>query len=229
MIRKRKIVKNTEESIPNKFPQKKYIPKPQANTSNKRIMLIGPTGVGKTTTLVKMAGRYALSHNLKVGLINTDTYRVAAHEQLKTYSDILQIPCYVVYSAAEMAEALDAMEDRDVILIDTAGKSTSDEQYHQDIKSYAEICGTDEILLAISASTSFNACKEIIRNFSFLESYKLIITKLDEISAWGNIVNIAAYAKQPIAFVTIGQSVPQDIAEPNMEEIIKKILESVEI
>lgn len=192
----------------------------------KRIMLIGPTGVGKTTTLVKLAGRYVLHNDLKVGIINTDTYRVAAHEQLKTYADILKTPCHIVYSLKEMEEALEAMADMDVILIDTAGKSTSDKKYHEDIESYINTSGTDEILLAISASTSFKACRDIIKNFSFLEDYKLIITKLDEIKAWGNIANIAAYAKKPVAFITIGQNVPQDIEEPNMLTIAQKIVES---
>lgn len=191
------------------------------------IMLVGPTGVGKTTTLVKLAGMYAVNQGLKVGFINTDTYRVAAQEQLRTYADIMDIPCCTVYGPDEISLALKELEDRDLILIDTAGKSTGDLTYYEEIEAYVKESGTDEVLLAISASMAHCASEQIIRNFSFLNKYKLVITKLDEISVWGNLANIADFAKRPLAYVTVGQNVPQDIEVPDVEKISERLLESV--
>lgn len=191
------------------------------------IMLVGATGVGKTTTIVKLAAMYAIEQGLKVGFINTDTFRVAAQEQIKTYSDIMNIPLYTIYSPEEMKDALKALGDRDIVLIDTAGKNTSSPDYKKQIEDYIEVCKTDEILLVISASTGAGACRELINNHKFLNNYKIIITKLDEISVWGNVANIADFAKMPLAFITAGQNVPYDIELPDLPKIVKNILESV--
>ncbi|MEL7608374.1 MAG: flagellar biosynthesis protein FlhF [Bacillota bacterium] len=193
------------------------------------IMLVGPTGVGKTTTLVKLAGLYAIDQGLKVGFINADTFRVAAKEQLSMYSEIMEIPLCTVYSPEEMEKALLAMQDRDVVLVDTAGKSTSSNEYRKEIEQYVQACETDEVLLAISASMSSSACKELISNYSFLGNYKIIITKVDEVSAWGNMINIAEFAKMPLAFVTMGQNVPYDIERPDVTKIAKRVLEGAQV
>jgi len=193
------------------------------------IMLVGPTGVGKTTTLVKMAGLYSGSYGLKVGLINTDTYRVAAQEQLKTYSEIMDIPLVTVYSADEMEDALKSLEDRDVVLIDTAGKSASGDEYKKEIVSYIEKSGVDEILLAMSVVTGYNPSREIISNFSFLQDYKIVITKMDEVSVWGNVLNIVSCAKKPLTYLTMGQKVPDDIEQADIQKIVDNILGSVNI
>ena len=188
------------------------------------IMLLGPTGVGKTTTIVKLAGQYTLEQGLKVGFINTDTYRVAAQEQLKTYADIMDLPICTIYSPDEMEGALLTMQDRDVVLIDTAGKCAADKTYQEEIEAYIKQSGADEVLLAVSASMGYGASKELIGNYSFLKNYKLIITKLDEVSAWGSVLNIVSLAKQPIAFVTTGQNVPYDIVEPDSRKVAKNLL-----
>lgn len=193
------------------------------------IMLVGPTGVGKTTTLVKLAGLYSIDQGLKVGFINADTFRVAAKEQLQTYSEIMEIPLCTVYSPDEMEKALLTMQDRDVVLVDTAGKSTCSNEYRKEIEQYVQSCETDEVLLAISASMSSNACKELIANYSFLGNYKIIITKVDEISTWGNLINIAEFAKMPLAFVTMGQNVPYDIERPDVAKITKRVLEGAQV
>ena len=193
------------------------------------IMLVGPTGVGKTTTLVKLAGLYAIDQGLKVGCINADTFRVAAKEQLKTYSEIMEIPLCTVYSPQEMEKALLTMQDRDVVLVDTAGKSTANSEYRKEIEQYIQSCEVDEVLLAISASMSSSACKELIANYSFLDNYKIIITKVDEVSTWGNLINIAEFAKKPLAFMTIGQNVPYDIERPDVAKITKRVLEGAQV
>jgi flagellar biosynthesis protein FlhF len=188
------------------------------------ILLVGPTGVGKTTTIVKLAGLFALAQELKVALINSDTYRIAAHEQLKTYADILNVPLSIVYSPPELADALKEYEDMDVVLIDTAGKSPNDEAHREEIKSLVKYGEADEVLLVVSVSTSCKACKEIIRSYSFLEDYKVLVTKLDEVNVWGNVLNIISFAGKPLCYVTNGQNVPNDIELADTAKIAKNIL-----
>lgn len=188
------------------------------------IMLLGPTGVGKTTTIVKLAGLFTINHGLKVGFINTDTYRVAAQEQLKAYAEIMELPICTVYSPEDVEDALVKMQDRDVVLIDTAGKSPVDKRYREDIEAYIRHSGADELLLCVSASMGYGASRELINHYSFLSGYKLIVTKLDEISAWGSVLNISSLAKQPIAFITTGQNVPFDISIPDTKLVAKNLL-----
>ncbi len=193
------------------------------------ILIIGPTGVGKTTTLVKLAGLYTCESGYKVGIISSDTYRIAAQEQLKTYSEIMDIPLYTVYSADELENALKNMQDRDIVFIDTAGKSSSNEEYRQEIEELIEKSGADEIFLTVSVVTGFNASREIIVNYSFIPDYKFIITKMDEVSVWGNVLNILSLARKPLTYITVGQSVPDDIEKADMQKIADNILGSVEI
>ncbi len=188
------------------------------------IMLLGPTGVGKTTTIVKLAGLFTINHGLKVGFINTDTYRVAAQEQLKAYAEIMELPICTVYSPEDIEDALVKMQDRDVVLIDTAGKSPADKRYREDIEEYIRHSGADELLLCVSASMGYGASRELINHYSFLSAYKLIVTKLDEVTAWGSVLNIASLAKQPIAFVTTGQNVPFDVSIPDTKLVAKNLL-----
>ncbi len=188
------------------------------------IMLVGPTGVGKTTTLVKLAGLFTCEFGLKVGLINTDTYRIGAHDQIRTYSDIMDIPLNIVYSPEELESALKTQEDRDVVLIDTVGKSSWDQEYRENLKSMIQAGNPDEVLLTVSVSTSHRAVKEIVGNYSFLENFKIIITKLDEVKVWGNALNIINYVGKPLAYVTVGQSVPDDIEQASAEKIADNII-----
>lgn len=142
-----------------------------------------------------------------------------------TYSNIMKIPLSTVYSPPEMEAALELMKDRDIVLIDTAGKSSYSYDYRREIEEYLSYCNADEVLLCVSATTNYATCKDLINNYSFCEDYKLVITKCDEISAAGNIINIASYAKKPIAYMTIGQNVPYDIEPLDPEKIVKRILE----
>jgi flagellar biosynthesis protein FlhF len=190
-------------------------------------VLLGPTGVGKTTTLVKLAGHYACEHGLKIGFINTDTFRVAAQEQLKIYSEIMDIPCNIAYNTEDLKQALKEQEDRDLVLVDTAGKSIGDKEYKKDIEELLGACQPDEVLLAVSVTTGYKACKSIIDNFSFVKDYKLAVTKLDEVESWGNLLNIIEFAKKPIAYITMGQSVPDDIDEADAAKIAENIVKKV--
>ena len=179
---------------------------------NRRIVLVvGPTGVGKTTTIVKLAAELSIKQKKKVGIINTDTYRIAAQEQLKTYSDILDIPLSVVYQVSEIGQTINDMPDREVVFIDTAGKCPGNLQHKEDIKAIMECAAPEEVLLCVSASTSFPALKEILDSYEYIDNFKLLITKLDETKYRGMILNLCWYTKKMQAFVTTGQNVPDDI------------------
>lgn len=190
----------------------------------KVILAIGPTGVGKTTSIVKLAANFSINQKKKVGIINTDTYRIAAHEQLKTYCDILNIPLRIVYQAEEIGEAFKDMSDREVIFIDTAGKCPGDSQHRKDIEGLIMNACPDEILLCISASTSFPALREIIDTYRYVRDVKLLITKLDEIKYRGMLLNFCCYAEKNIAYVTTGQSVPDDIEIVDPQSVARQLL-----
>ena len=205
-----------------------YLGKPEPvqtkKFKQKIILFIGPTGVGKTTSLVKLAANFSVKQKKKVGIINTDTYRIAAQEQLKTYADILDIPLHVIYQATEVTEAVESMLDREIIFIDTAGKKPGDEQHRADVKKIIELVEPEDILLCVSASTSFSCIKEIIDTYEFVDQFKLVVTKLDETKYRGMILNLSWYAQKSLAYVTTGQSVPDDIEHVDMESIADQIL-----
>lgn len=188
------------------------------------IVLVGPTGVGKTTTLAKIAAHYALDHKKNVGLITADTYRIAAVEQLKTYAEILGMPLKVVYSADEISEALEGYKDKDIVFIDTAGRSYKNKPQFEELKTFVEASCADEVFLVLSTTTGMKNCREIIENYSFLQDYKLIFTKLDESSSPGVILNSRYRTKKELSFVTMGQSVPDDIEIANVDKIAKNLL-----
>ena len=188
------------------------------------LLFAGPTGAGKTTTLAKLAGRLKFKENLEVGVINTDTYRVGAMEHIRIYSDIMDIPVIMAYNAEEIKEALKTLADKDVVLIDTAGKSAKDEEYQKELEQFITSAHPDEVFLVLSVVTGCKVCRDMIRHYSFIKDYKLIITKLDEVGAWGNVLNIADYSKKGISYVTIGQNVPDDIREADTQKLANNIV-----
>ncbi|MDR1298928.1 MAG: hypothetical protein LBJ84_01585, partial [Oscillospiraceae bacterium] len=190
----------------------------------KIVLALGPTGVGKTTSIVKLAANFALKQKKKVGIINTDTYRIGANEQLKTYTDILSIPLGIVYQMDELTGALEGMSDRDVIFIDTAGKRPGDEQHREDIREIIRIAEPEDLLVCVSATTSFSAMKEIIDTYEFVGDFKLVVTKLDETKHRGMLLNLRWYAQRRLSYVTTGQSVPDDIGLVDVESIASQLL-----
>ena len=141
----------------------------------------------------------------------------------------MDIPLCTVYSPDELEEALNTLDGRDVVLIDTAGKSSSDEAYRKEISALIEKSNADEVLLTLSVVTGFHACKEIISNYTFLKDYKIVITKMDEVSIWGNALNIVSFAGKPLTYITIGQSVPDDIEQADMQKLTGNILGSANV
>jgi flagellar biosynthesis protein FlhF len=188
------------------------------------VLLIGPTGVGKTTTLAKLAAIYSINHQAKVGAITTDTYRIAAVEQLKTYAQILEIPLTIVYSAEEMGDALREHEDKDIVFIDTAGKSPSDRSHEDEVKDLIRHSDCDEVHLVLSATTSFTGLLNILNAYSFLNDFKLIITKLDETPTWGTLLNARLLSDRPISYTAIGQNVPDDIEVADVRKIVARLM-----
>ncbi len=191
------------------------------------ILFVGPTGVGKTTTLAKLAANFMLSNNKKIGLITADTYRISAVDQLKTYAEILGIPIAVAYSVSEISSEIQKYSDRDVVLIDTAGCSFRDKQKFEELRKLIAACEADEIFLVLSTTVSSKNCKDIINNYSFIPNYRLIFTKVDETSVYGSILNTKCYSNKNLSYITNGQNVPDDIEIANVDKLSKNLLGSI--
>ena len=216
------IVRNTIYNILIKYMKE---PEPFSFAKGKKVIIvIGPTGVGKTTTLAKLAANMVLTEKKKVGLITSDTYRIAAVEQLKTYSEIIGVPLSIIYTPGEILNAIENYSDKDLILVDTAGRSHKDKYQLMELKTLIKSSIDYEVYMVISATTKFSDCIEIIKNYSFLDDYKLLFTKLDETSAFGVILNVAYITKKPISYITTGQSVPDDIEIADNGKIINCLL-----
>jgi flagellar biosynthesis protein FlhF len=188
-------------------------------------MFLGPTGVGKTTTLAKIAARLSLVENKKIGLITADTYRIAAVEQLKTYSEILGIPLEVIYEASELSDAINRFKDKDYILIDTAGRSHKSKELKSDYDELIQHLPAATVFLVMSLTTDTKNLKSIIDSYQFLDDYRLLFTKLDESTSYGNILNMRVITGKSLSYFTIGQSVPDDIEVADKEKIIHYIFE----
>ena len=188
----------------------------------KMIAFIGPTGVGKTTTLAKIAARYSLIQKKKVALFTLDTYRVAATEQLKIYGKILKTPVVILDNKKDFLYKLSHFEDYDYILIDTAGRSHRDSFHIKKLKDVLK--GSIDIHLTLSATTKGKDLDDIISRFSVIPFTSLLFTKLDESSTFGNIITKAIETGKPLSYFTTGQRVPEDIERANVEKITDIIL-----
>ena len=185
------------------------------------VALVGPTGVGKTTTIAKLAANFALFEGKSVGLITIDTYRIAAVEQLKTYSEIINLPIEVVYTAADLKRAFQKLSDKQLILIDTAGRSQKNKQQIRELKHFFNGRPLNETHLVLSANTKLEDLLETADSFKELGVNRLIFTKLDETNSLSNVIEVAERLRIPLSYVTTGQSVPEDI-EVATFEVIKR-------
>ncbi len=191
------------------------------------VFFIGPTGVGKTTTIAKLASSYKLKKNLKIAFITADTYRISATDQLRTYANILDAPMIVIYSADEMAGAVRKLSDYDLIFVDTAGFSHKNESQREDTKRLIESVRNDyvtSVYLVLSATTKYRDLKEICDIYHKISDYSIIFTKTDETGPLGCMYNIRLYSGADISYVANGQNVPDDIEEFVTQETVKKLL-----
>ncbi|UJF35360.1 flagellar biosynthesis protein FlhF [Paenibacillus hexagrammi] len=194
--------------------------------SNTRVVhFVGPTGVGKTTTIAKLAAEQVLKYQKKVGFITSDTYRIAAIEQLKTYATILNIPLEIVFSPQDLSRAFHNLEGCDVIFMDTAGRNFRNEMYVSELNALLKTQGNSETILVLSMTTKYRDMKAITNNFNKFKVDKVLFTKLDETDSFGAIVNLINEFSLQLSYVTNGQSVPDDISEMNENEIIDLLLE----
>lgn len=176
------------------------------------VALIGPTGVGKTTTIAKIAAQYKFFLGKKVALLSADTYRMAAIEQLRTFARISSLPLEVVYKPEEVKGALDKHRDKDLIIIDTAGRSHRDEEKMAELAEFMEAAEPAQVHLTLSAGYKLKDLLDIVDRFRAVPAHFFLISKLDETTDFGNILNLVHLRPKPISFLTLGQSVPDDIA-----------------
>ncbi|CAG7623690.1 flagellar biosynthesis protein FlhF [Paenibacillus allorhizosphaerae] len=188
---------------------------------------VGPTGVGKTTTIAKLAAEQVLKHRRKVGFITSDTYRIAAVEQLKTYGTILNVPLEVVFSPLDLNQAFERLKDCDLIFMDTAGRNFRNEMYVSELNALLQSGGKSETFLVLSMTTKYKDMSAITNNFSNFKLDKVLFTKMDETESYGAIVNLIRDYGLLTSYVTDGQNVPDDIVELNEEQIIDLILEDI--
>ena len=174
------------------------------------VALVGPTGVGKTTTVAKLAAYAHLQAGAEVVLITLDTYRIAAVEQLKTYAKIMEIPVQVALNTNELRQAIQFHQDKSLVLIDTAGHSQRDEIGMANLRNFFADQSDIEVHLVLSATTKSADLADIINRFNPLNPEYLIFTKLDETSAYGSLFTQIVKTKKPVSFVTTGQNVPED-------------------
>lgn len=196
----------------------------------KIVFFIGPTGVGKTTTIAKLASDFKLTRSKSVAMITADTYRIAAVEQLNTYASILDVPVNVIYSPSEIMESIEELSDYQMIFVDTAGRSHKNtEQRDEIIEMISNVSksGIDAdivIFLVMSVTTKYRDMVNICDAYKGLDKYRLLFTKLDETDALGNILNIKLYTGAPISYTTCGQNVPDDIESADVQKLAKSLL-----
>ena len=198
-----------------------------AQDGPKVVFFVGPTGVGKTTTIAKIASKFCVEEKKKVALLTADTYRIAAAEQLRTYANILEVPFRIIYSDKEVEPIYHEFKDFDYILVDTAGHSHHNEEQRMNSKlmihSLDDVAQT-EVYLVLSATTKYRDLVSIADTYREMTDYTLIFTKLDETTSLGNLLNLRLHTDAEMSYVTCGQNVPEDIEFFNPQATVKQIL-----
>ncbi len=193
----------------------------------KVVFFVGTTGVGKTTTIAKIASKLFVEGNKKVALFTSDTYRIAAAEQLRSYANIMSVPFRIIYTIDDFEEGLDSFKDYDYILIDTVGHSHKNQELKADMKKFIDFAkdhAETEVYLVLAASTKMKDLIHIADSYKEISDYRLIFTKLDETYSFGTIFNLRLHTNAPLSYVTYGQNVPEDIDTFKPQQIVKKLL-----
>jgi flagellar biosynthesis protein FlhF len=237
----RRLVEKVQNSLPpDKLAEERYVrgyfintlvktvpvsgPLPLTPGQCTPVAFVGPTGVGKTTTIAKLAAHYALGEKKKVALITIDTYRIAAVEQLRTFAKIIGLSVDVVLTAPELRQALALHRDKDLVLIDTAGRSQRDVLQMAELVSFFSENHEVAVQLVLSATASAANLLETIERFKPLEPASLVFTKLDEANAFGTLLSTAVRGPYPLSYFTTGQRVPEDIEVATPERVVDLIL-----
>lgn len=202
----------------------KFSPSPSKNENCRVLVFIGPTGVGKTTTIAKLAAMSAVVERKKVSLITVDTYRIAAVEQLKTVGEIMNVPVKVIFTPENLHQTIGEMQDQEMIYIDTAGRSHKNETQVEELKHYLENAQADDIFLVLSSTSKYQDLIDILEVYRDIRISSLIFTKLDETSNYGSIYNIACTEKHPISYFTNGQNIPDDIETADPIRLVQMLM-----
>jgi flagellar biosynthesis protein FlhF len=209
------LVPVAETPVPSRSPDRRPL----------TIALIGPTGVGKTTTLAKLAASFKLRHNRRVGLITCDTYRIAAVEQLRTYAGIIGVPLEVALPPAEMTRCCHGLRDLDVILIDTAGRSQNDTGKLEELKTFLAAAEPHEVHLVLSSTAAEKVLMREAEAFAEVRTDKIVLTKLDEAVSFGMLINVMQVVGKKLSFVTTGQEVPDHIEIGQPDRIAQLVVD----
>ena len=189
------------------------------------VALVGPTGVGKTTTIAKLAANLRLRDKRRVGLITVDTYRIAAVDQLRAYADIIDLPMEVVTTPREMRNAVARLADCEIVLIDTAGRSPRDEIQIQELKAMLSEAKPDEVQLVLSSVSGGRQLSRLVEQFTTVNPTSLLLTKLDESISCGHLLSLLCRSKLPLSYTTHGQNVPDDIQPASPLAFVESTLE----
>ena len=205
----------------------KAVPIEKDNKGLRVIFFVGPTGVGKTTTIAKIASKFRLEQKRKVALFTADTYRIAAAEQLRTYANILEVPFRVIYSVEELRRGVQDFKNYDFILVDMAGHSPQNPALRENMNTF--IHGLEEgiekeVHLVLSATTKYKDLLSIVESYQDIEDYRIIFTKVDETMTLGNLLNLKLHTGAGLSYITCGQNVPDDIEIFNPQKTVKQLL-----
>ena len=188
------------------------------------VAMVGPTGVGKTTTIAKLSGDFSVRQGLRVGLVTIDTYRIAAVQQLKTIADIVQAPLRTVLTVGELQAALRGFADRDVVIIDTAGRCQQDGLRMNELHSFMAAAAADEIHLVMAATGRPGNLGRVLTSFRRVGVNRLLLTKLDEAEGAGAVFSMAARSGLPVSYITNGQDIPDDISVADGRTLAQMVL-----
>lgn len=192
----------------------------------RKVALVGPTGVGKTTTLAKLAAQFHLREQKRVALVTIDTFRIAAVEQLRTYAEIIDLPMHIVTTPREMRSVISKLTDMDLVLIDSAGRSPADELKLKELRAFLAEGQADEVHLVLSATTSGSSLQRAVARFSSLAPTAIVLSKVDEAPAFWHVLPGLEAAALPLSYLTHGQNVPDDFAPADAENLVRRLAAS---
>lgn len=199
----------------------------QSSFNKKFMIFAGPTGVGKTTTIAKLAAEASIKHGKKVAILTTDTYRIAAIDQLKTYASILNVPVEVAYSLDDFHAAMEQFEAYDVVLVDTAGRNFTHDFYLKELQKTIHLSEESSLYVVLALTAKYSDMVAVLKQFNQLAVHQVIFTKRDETNSYGALINVCLNEGIGIAYVTNGQNVPDDVIPASIDHIVESVLEGM--